>query len=174
MKWALTVVGIAFVAVLVMLAAPRPVQQNAEQWVVKTGMEAPDFRVVDARGDSLRLSDLRGRFVLLDFWFTTCPPCLEELPRLKRLRMRYDEQLVVVGVSTDGDPRRFDAFLQRESIDWHQVLDYAQNAGAVHALYRVPYYPSYFLVDPEGRVAAHGRFVLEQLERQGLQYEYDG
>ncbi|MBT6144625.1 MAG: TlpA family protein disulfide reductase, partial [Gemmatimonadetes bacterium] len=142
------------------------------QWLIRTGMEAPGFGVVDAKGDSLRLGDFRGRYVLLDFWFTTCPPCLDELPRIRALQRKYADRFVVVGISIDRDRDRFSRFLQREEIDWPQVLDVLDNAGAVQAIYQAPYYPSYWLVNPDGEIALHGRHVLQRLEEAGLQYDY--
>ena len=178
MRPIISLIGAALVVVLVLIAVSdrRDRQSTADeeetQWMIQAGMEAPRFSVVDAQGDSLRLADLRGRFVLLDFWFTSCPPCLDELPRLRALQHKYEDQFLVVGISIDRDRDRFARFLQREEINWPQVLDVLDNDNAVQALYQAPYYPSYWLVNPDGKIALHGRHVLQRLEDSGLQYEY--
>lgn len=181
MRWIMSLLALALVVVLVLIGwTEQPASRGGEtsatgtEWVIRNGMRAPVFGVQDVRGDSLRLQDLAGRYVLLDFWFTTCPPCLDELPRIRALQQKYAEQLVVVGVSIDRDRDRFDRFLEREKIDWPQVLDILDNAGAVQALYQAPYYPSYWLVNPDGEIALYGRHVLDELETAGLRYEYDG
>lgn len=174
MRWILATLGGAFVVVLILLASidRQSQERSTSDWLVQSGMVAPVFHVVDAEGDSLSLADLKGKFVLLDFWFTTCPPCLDELPRLHALQSRYQDRLVVVGISIDRDRARFHRFLEREGIHWPQVLDMLDNEGAVQTLYRAPYYPSYWLINPDGEVALHGRHVLESMEASGLQYEY--
>ncbi len=64
---------------------------------------APDFELYDLQGRALRLSEHRGRVVLIDFWATYCEPCLHAMPHLAELYERYrDEGFVVLGVSIDG------------------------------------------------------------------------
>jgi cytochrome c biogenesis protein CcmG/thiol:disulfide interchange protein DsbE len=65
---------------------------------------APDFALSDATGKSVRLSDLRGKVVLLNFWTTECPACQVEIPWFVEFQRTYrDRDLVVLGISLDGD-----------------------------------------------------------------------
>ena len=71
------------------------------------GHDAPDFVLTDLQGNTVKLSDLRGKAVVLNFWATWCPPCKEEIPWLVDLQKRYGSQgLQIVGISMDdGDPK---------------------------------------------------------------------
>ena len=63
---------------------------------------APEFAVVDVHGDTLRLADFRGRHVLLDFWFTTCGPCIEDTPELWEIyRAKQAHGFEIIGISID-------------------------------------------------------------------------
>jgi peroxiredoxin len=75
--------------------------------------EAPDFTLEDLRGNSVTLSDYRGKVVLLDFWATWCPPCRRSIPEMVDLQERYGEEgLVILGVSLDDPARASDEFLR--------------------------------------------------------------
>ncbi len=174
LRWPLALIAAALAVVAMLGLAGRSEQGDASDslWKIRAGMAAPVFRAVDTTGDSLSLNQWHGQYVLLDFWFTTCPPCLDELPRIRTLQQKYRGRLVVVGVSIDRNRAAFDRFVQREKMDWPQVLDVLDNEGALQSLYGAQYYPSYWLVNPDGQVAAHGRRVVDLVEAAGLRYEY--
>ncbi len=82
-------------AVLVLHAAVPPGS-------IRSGQDVPDFTLVDLRGETVSLSDLRGRAVVLNFWATWCPPCRREMPLLDNFQSRYGPRgLTVVGVALD-------------------------------------------------------------------------
>ena len=114
---------------------------------------APDFSVVDMSGDTLMLSDLRGQHVLLDFWFTTCAPCIGDTPELVSL---YDDLhargLEILGVSTDGSRDAVASYVAENNIAWPQILDRIDNQGKVTELYNIGGFPSYVWIGPDGRV----------------------
>ena len=90
--------------------------------------------------------------MLLDFWFTSCGPCKEDAPQLKAIHRAHGDSLVVIGLSIDQRREDVRECIERESIGWEQVLDVADNTGAVNELYGVAYYPTYFLWGPSGKV----------------------
>ena len=102
------------------------------------------------------LGDLRGKVVLLDFWATWCAPCLEELPRLRKLHEELeDEGLVIIGVSLDAmEPRRFASWTRRQDVTWPQVRDGRSYAGDLPRLFGIEQLPSTVLFDRQGRIAA--------------------
>jgi peroxiredoxin len=115
------------------------------------GRAAPEFDAADLRGDTLALRDLRGRFVLLNFWGPQCPPCVAESPHLQRLHKRYEKRgLSLVGV-TQMNPKRevIEAFLRKKRITYRIVLDPGEVIGAQ---YGVRAHPTSVLVDPDGNV----------------------
>lgn len=102
------------------------------------------------------LGDLRGKVVLLDFWATWCAPCLEELPRLRKLHEELeDEGLAIIGVSLDAmEPRRFASWTRRQGVTWPQVRDGRSYAGDLPRLFGIEQLPSTVLLDRQGRIAA--------------------
>src|SRR6266516_7175288 len=101
-------IGVVAIALLLVVAVPDRVAR-CEPGAPAPGRElprhaAPSFRVRTLDGKLVRLADLRGRPVLLDFWATWCIPCRASLPHLDTLRQRYDrEGLYVLGLSLDDD-----------------------------------------------------------------------
>ena len=115
--------------------------------------QAPDFALKDADGRWVRLSDYRGKVVLLDFWATWCPPCKIEIPWFIDLeRKDKDRGLAVLGVSMDDEG--WDVvrpFLSQVGVNYPVVIGddrTAESYGGIDAL------PTTFLIDRTGRIAA--------------------
>jgi len=113
---------------------------------------AEDFTLALADGGSFRLSDHRGKMVLINFWATWCPPCREEMPALERLyRQHKDHGLVLVAVSLDADPKVVPPYLRASKLTFPVALDpkaEVANSYGVRAL------PSSFVVDRQGTMTA--------------------
>jgi cytochrome c biogenesis protein CcmG/thiol:disulfide interchange protein DsbE len=128
---------------------------------------APDFalRRLDGRG-RLALRSLRGRAVVLNFWQSTCPPCVSEAPAFERAWQRFrGDGVVFVGLDfwdLDSDARRF---VRRHGITYPQVYD---GPGTTLQPYGVTGAPETFFVDRRGRVVAHalGQLSERQLARR--------
>ncbi len=112
---------------------------------------APDFVVQTVDGDSLRLSDFRGKFVMLDFWGTWCAPCLNELPHLKKLSQSFSEELKVIGLAHD-DPRSLEDFLKEQE---HKI-PYPNGISdpKIEKAYGIVSWPTTFLIAPNGKIIA--------------------
>ena len=114
---------------------------------------APQFSLKDADGRLVRLSDYRGKVVLLDFWATWCGPCRIEIPWFMELqRKNKDRGFEVLGVAMDDEGwEAVKPFLQELSVNYRIVMGNdatAQAYGGVDAL------PTTFLIDREGKIAA--------------------
>lgn len=97
---------------------------------------APDFTVHNGP-QTIRLSQFRGKLVILNFWATWCAPCIDELPSLQELqKMRPDVQ--VLAVSIDDDPAAYAAFLKQYEINLLSVRDGSQGANLKFGSVRVP------------------------------------
>jgi peroxiredoxin len=118
---------------------------------------AAAFSVATPDGGTLRLADLRGKVVFLNFWATWCEPCLEEMPAMERLARAYrDRGLVVLALSADREGASVvRPFLKRHALTFPVGLDPDQS---VARLYRVWALPSTFILDRAGvrLFSAHG------------------
>ena len=126
--------------------------------------EAPDFTLPTLAGDSLRLADLRGQIVVLNFWATWCAPCVEEIPELIDLHDELNPHgLTVLGVSLDEEgPDLIKPFTDRFGITYPIPLDdgaVAEAYGGVWAL------PTTYVIDPEGQIMQRviGLFPVEEM-----------
>ena len=140
---------------------------------LRVGQVAPDFEIEGAG----RLSDLRGRVVLVDFWATWCVPCLAEMPSVVRVRERFgDRGFQVVGVSIDraADGERMREVARDKAMAWPQVHDPDQ---AIARRYFVTSIPATFLVGADGRILASylsGEELDEWVERAVSEVERAG
>ena len=123
---------------------PKPVEG------LRQGDLAPDFEVADLNGMPLRLSDLRGKAVVLNFWATWCYPCREEMPLLqKAYETRQDDGLVVLGVDVGEDETSVAAFAKELGLSFPLGLDKTQ---AISRLFRVFGMPTTFFIDRAGMI----------------------
>jgi len=116
----------------------------------EVGAQAPDFALRDLEGNDVRLSDYRGRTVLLTFWATWCGPCRLEMPEFEgRYQELKDDGFIVLGVNFDEPEEDVRAFRDELGLSFPLLLD---PGGSVQRLYRIRGYPSSIFVDPEGEV----------------------
>ena len=120
-------------------------------------------------GAPLTLADLRGRFVLLDFWTYCCINCMHILPELAKLEAAFPEELVVIGVHSAKFPEERLGDNIREAILRHRIAHPVVNDAdhAIWARYKVDTWPSLRVIDPEGNLVASqsGEMEFETLER---------
>jgi peroxiredoxin len=134
----------------------------------KQGSLAPDFLLMELDGGDFRLSDLRGKAVIVNFWATWCTPCRKEMPQFVAAYDRYkDEGLEVVAVNVQESPSIIRPFAEDFGMEFTVVLD---KRGAVSDSYRLIGLPTTYFIDREGviRSVFQGPF-LERL--QGTQVQ---
>jgi len=132
------------------------------------GSPAPDFALRNADGEVVKLSDLRGKVVFVNFWATWCRPCKEELPDIEKLyEEKRDQGLEVVAVNYQDDPDDARAFFDEFDLDVPMLLD---RNGSVYDQYLLQGLPDSFFIDRAGNLAAlHYGFMSEEKMRQRLE-----
>jgi len=122
---------------------------------VVPGSMAPDFVQQDTSGKPVRLSQLRGKYVLVDFWASWCSPCRAENPNLKTQYLRYkDKNFEVISVSLDDNKKKWEDAIIKDGLPWLQVSDLKGWNNEAGKLYGVSGVPATFLVDPQGKIVA--------------------
>lgn len=118
------------------------------------GKVAPDWTCMSTQNDSLSLADFKGQYLLLDFWYIGCAPCVLAMPGLQALSAEFDEsKLRVLGVEAyDKSPERVAAFMQGREVDYTSLI--AARTSLIQD-YGVQAFPTFFLIDPDGIVIHH-------------------
>lgn len=137
-------------------------QADAQNDPVEIGEKAPDIALKDPQGDVHRLSDLRGKLVLVDFWASWCRPCRMENPHVVKLFKKYkDEQFTygdgftVYSVSLDRNKQDWVRAIQQDGLVWpHHVSDLKMWNSAAAARYNITAIPATYLIDENGVVLA--------------------
>jgi peroxiredoxin len=111
---------------------------------------APDFTLKSASGENLRLSELRGEVVMINFWASWCAPCRQEMPLLDELYNQYSPMgFTILGVNVEEDSTKARQMLEESPVTFPVVFD---SKSAVSKLYNVVAMPSTVLVDRDGKV----------------------
>jgi peroxiredoxin len=170
--FALMVVIVAGLLLLGKFQGKFPAGRARSAVVTMKGHDAPDFVLTDLQGHSLKLSDLRGKAVVLNFWATWCPPCKEEIPWFVELQKRYASQgLQVVGVSMDdGDQKDVEKFVAENSINYPVLLGKEKVADQYGG---IEFLPTTFYIDRNGVVMDRvfgqpGREEIEQNVKRAI------
>lgn len=133
------------------------------------GSVAPDFAQSTPDGEEMKLSDLKGSYVLVDFWASWCGPCRRENPNVVRLYNKYkDSGFKIIGVSLDRDRTRWLDAIEKDGLTWHHVSDLKGWKNAVAQDYNISSIPRTLLLDPTGKIIAkdlRGPSLVSKLEQ---------
>ena len=133
--------------------------------VMGEGDVAPDFTQKTPTGEELKLSDLRGKIVLVDFWASWCGPCRRENPHVKKLYEKYSHRgFEILGVSLDRTQASWVRAIEQDGLKWHHVSDLKGWKNEVAKMYSVSSIPHTILLDQEGKIIAR-KLRAVQLEQ---------
>jgi len=151
---ALLILSLATIALGVWLLVDQRQQIAAESRPsgAAAGAAAPDFELTSSDGQGIRLADLRGKVVLLNFWATWCPPCKAEMPDLNALQRKYgaERDFVVLGINDMENASDVIAFAEREGIAFPLLLD--PDGRVIKDLFDVRYLPTSMIIDRDGNI----------------------
>jgi thiol-disulfide isomerase/thioredoxin len=134
--------------------------------IFSSAVAAADFSFRDIAGKQHDLADYRGKWVLVNFWATWCPPCLKEIPDLMALHNEHkDKDLVVIGIATDyNNPKLVIDFAKEHRISYPVVLG---NDAIVAQIGRVEGLPMTYMFNPQGKMVAYNVGALTQKAVEG-------
>jgi cytochrome c biogenesis protein CcmG, thiol:disulfide interchange protein DsbE len=113
----------------------------------RIGSVAPDFTVQDAQ-NKVTLSQLRGKIVVLNFWATWCPPCVEEMPSLVEMQRRMKAKgVTVLAVSLDVDDAAYRQFVKLHNVDLLTVRDGDEKSNTLYGTFK---FPETYIIDRNG------------------------
>jgi peroxiredoxin len=122
---------------------------------VSVGQPAPDFELPTPDGKQVKLSDFKGKYVLLDFWASWCGPCRQESPNLvKQYNTFKNKNFAILSVSLDDDKSAWLKGIKDDNLNWTHVSDLKRWDGKVSNLYKVEGIPASFILDPSGKILA--------------------
>ncbi len=142
LRGALAALSVTFVAVVAKAVYDPPIH------VVIAGEQAPAFTLATDNGRPVSIPNFGGKLLILNFWATWCPPCVEETPSLSKLAADYANRgVVVLGISVDASEAAYRAFLQKYKPAFLTVRD-----AQIHRDYGTFMYPETYMIDASGKV----------------------
>ena len=120
--------------------------------VTQVGDMAPDFEVTTEGGKKLTRADFGGKILMLNFWATWCPPCIEETPRLNMLQEEMAKDgVVILGISVDKNEKPYKKFLERMRVKFATSRDAEARISASYGTFK---FPETYIINASGKVLA--------------------
>lgn len=136
-------------------AVQRFIRAMNEVKPISVGHKAPDFTTTGLDGKPVKLSDYKGKYVLVDFWASWCAPCRQENPNVVRQYGIYKSKgLNILGISLDVDKSKWQEAVNQDKLAWDHASDLKNFEGPTERLYHIMAIPSNFMIDPQGNIVA--------------------
>ena len=143
--WLLPASVVVLVGALAWVAA-----DSLEPHITNVGDKAPNFRIVSDRGRTFTRDDFGGKLLVLNFWASWCPPCVEETPSLNQFAREFGPQgVVVLGISIDRNENLYKKFIERFQIAFPTARDPEAGISGNYGTFQIP---ETYLIDRTGHV----------------------
>ena len=138
--------------------------------LIKKGEKAPDFAIPTPEGKTVKLSDYKGKYVVLDFWASWCKDCRADIPVIKAAYEKYSKKGVVfIGVSFDDDKEAWTGAIKEFDLRYVQVSELKKwRRTDVPPLYKIDWIPTMYIIDPKGKVVlatVESEKMVKELEK---------
>lgn len=135
---------------------------------IKIGERFADFEQLNTKGKHVKLSEIKGKYILLEFWASWCGPCREENPKLVETYNAFkDKGFAILGVSADDNKKYWLEAVEKDGLTWENVSDLNGDKNRASLIYGINAYPTNFLIDDKGIIIAknlRGEQLRKKLE----------
>ncbi|KOY16623.1 TlpA family protein disulfide reductase [Paenibacillus xylanivorans] len=114
---------------------------------IETGAVAPEFTAVNSAGEQVKLSDYRGKVVMINFWASWCAPCVREMPMINHIAETYQNDVETLFVNVGEAKGTIREFMENQQFDFPVIIDVT---GKVSGVYRITGLPATMIIDQEG------------------------
>ncbi len=114
----------------------------------RIGSPAPEFTITDSQR-TVALNQFQGKPVVLNFWATWCPPCIQEMPSLVQLQKQLGDKVTIIAVSEDDDDSAYKQFVRDHNVDLLTVRDSGQKANGLYGTFK---FPETYVIDRNGKI----------------------
>ena len=119
--------------------------------MVKPGAPIPAFLATDMDGKRVNPDNFKGRYVVLDFWFTGCPPCLKGFPKMKAYAAKYKDRLELISISCKDEDAVWRNYIASNQLTWTHILD-TRGPTSLATLFNIEAYPTKLIIDTQGKL----------------------
>lgn len=110
---------------------------------INPGMEAPNFELLNLNDQKISLNDFRGKKVLINFWASWCPPCIEEMPDIQKLHTEYGDEIIILALNIGESKSTAASFMADNNLNFRVLLDKDKEIARNYIVRGIP--TSYFL-----------------------------
>ena len=149
-----TLLSLIIVGLLTMsFVAKNPQEQQVAKSQITEGSVAPDFSLVAIDGKEVKLSDYKGKYVVLDFWGSWCGWCIKGMPEMKRMYEKYNDKLEIIGIACGDKDNVWRASVENLALPWVNVRDNERGSeNSVAGIYEIKGFPTKLIIDPKGKI----------------------
>jgi len=157
-KSILTIVLLSVTVSLVAACTQKPktnelaATEVAQEEMTTDADMAPDFELPDLQGNALKLSSLRGKYVVLDFWGSWCIWCIRGIPNMKTAYAKHKDKLEILGVDCRDSEEKWKAAVEEHELPWLQVRCSDEQLPKLGEMYGIEGFPTKVIISPEGKL----------------------